>query len=48
MNPISSNISSAMCAVIALHVALGIYIYRAYFAAEDSVDDQADVDKKQD
>lgn len=31
LTEISSNIYSAVAAVIALHVALGLYIYRAYF-----------------
>ncbi|XP_058462804.1 vacuolar ATPase assembly integral membrane protein VMA21 homolog isoform X2 [Malaya genurostris] len=34
--PVSSNIYSAVSAVIALHIALGLYIYRAYFDSESS------------
>ncbi|XP_013101162.1 vacuolar ATPase assembly integral membrane protein VMA21 homolog [Stomoxys calcitrans] len=31
LNDLSSNIYSAVGAVLALHLALGLYIYRAYF-----------------
>ncbi|XP_058830899.1 vacuolar ATPase assembly integral membrane protein VMA21 homolog [Topomyia yanbarensis] len=31
LTPVSSNIYSAVSAVIVLHIALGLYIYRAYF-----------------
>ncbi|XP_055601159.1 vacuolar ATPase assembly integral membrane protein VMA21 homolog [Uranotaenia lowii] len=31
LDPVTSNIYSAVSAVIALHIALGLYIYRAYF-----------------
>lgn len=31
LSSVSGNIYSAVAAVIALHVALGLYIYRAYF-----------------
>lgn len=31
LSTVSSNIYSAVGAVIALHIALGLYIYRAYF-----------------
>ncbi|XP_055529985.1 vacuolar ATPase assembly integral membrane protein VMA21 homolog [Wyeomyia smithii] len=31
LTPVTSNIYSAIAAVIALHIALGLYIYRAYF-----------------
>lgn len=34
LTEISSNIYSAVAAVIALHVALGLYIYRAYFYSD--------------
>lgn len=34
LTEITSNIYSAVAAVIALHVALGLYIYRAYFYTE--------------
>uniref|UniRef100_A0A0K8TPH2 Vacuolar ATPase assembly integral membrane protein VMA21 homolog n=1 Tax=Tabanus bromius TaxID=304241 RepID=A0A0K8TPH2_TABBR len=36
LNTISSNIFSAISAVISLHIALGLYIYRAYFEAKTS------------
>lgn len=36
LSSVSSNIYSAVCAVIALHVALGLYIYRAYFDSGSS------------
>lgn len=35
LEPIRSNIYSAVSAVIALHIALGLYIYKAYFGADD-------------
>lgn len=31
LSTVNSNIYSAVSAVIALHIALGLYIYRAYF-----------------
>lgn len=31
LSSVTSNIYSAVAAVIALHIALGLYIYRAYF-----------------
>uniref|UniRef100_T1E3B8 Vacuolar ATPase assembly integral membrane protein VMA21 homolog n=1 Tax=Psorophora albipes TaxID=869069 RepID=T1E3B8_9DIPT len=34
LSSINSNIYSAVAAVIALHVALGFYIYRAYFYSD--------------
>ncbi|XP_019865798.1 vacuolar ATPase assembly integral membrane protein VMA21 homolog [Aethina tumida] len=34
LNNLPSNVWSAVLAVIVLHVALGMYIYRAYFEAE--------------
>lgn len=36
LTEISSNIYSAVAAVIALHIALGLYIYRAYFYSDPS------------
>ncbi|XP_053689972.1 vacuolar ATPase assembly integral membrane protein VMA21 homolog [Sabethes cyaneus] len=36
LTPVSSNIYSAVAAVIALHIALGLYIYRAYFDSSSS------------
>lgn len=31
---VQSNIYSAIAAVVTLHLALGLYLYRAYFNAE--------------
>lgn len=31
---VQSNIYAAISAVIALHIALGLYLYRAYFEAD--------------
>ncbi|ALC45113.1 CG5969, partial [Drosophila busckii] len=36
MTEINVNIAAAVGAVAALHIALGIYIYRAYFGASSS------------
>lgn len=36
LTEVSSNIYSAVAAVIALHIALGLYIYRAYFYSDSS------------
>ncbi|KAH8300496.1 hypothetical protein KR018_009206 [Drosophila ironensis] len=36
MSEVKVNISSAVGAVVALHIALGLYIYRAYFGATGS------------
>lgn len=36
LSTVTSNIYSAVCAVIALHLALGLYIYRAYFDSGSS------------
>ncbi|XP_031631084.1 vacuolar ATPase assembly integral membrane protein VMA21 homolog [Contarinia nasturtii] len=35
-DPIPSNIWAAVSAVVALHIALGLYLYRAYFGAEET------------
>jgi len=35
MSELKVNIGSAVGAVAALHVALGLYIYRAYFGGSD-------------
>lgn len=34
LSAVQSNIYAAISAVIALHVALGLYLYRAYFEAD--------------
>ncbi|XP_067647857.1 vacuolar ATPase assembly integral membrane protein VMA21 homolog [Eurosta solidaginis] len=34
MSEVTANIYSAVGAVVALHVALGLYIYRAYFSGD--------------
>lgn len=39
---IQSNIYSAIAAVVALHLALGLYLYRAYFNAEKSASSKED------
>lgn len=36
LTEVTSNIYSAVAAVIALHVALGLYIYRAYFYSDSA------------
>lgn len=36
LSEVNQNIYSAVAAVIALHVALGLYIYRAYFYSEST------------
>ncbi|XP_055325143.1 vacuolar ATPase assembly integral membrane protein VMA21 homolog [Sitodiplosis mosellana] len=33
--PVPSNIWAAVSAVVTLHVALGLFLYRAYFSEED-------------
>ena len=38
LSSVASNIYSAIGAVIALHIALGLYIYRAYFSTSDKDD----------
>ncbi|KAG4069706.1 hypothetical protein HA402_002285 [Bradysia odoriphaga] len=39
---VQSNIYSAVAAVITLHLALGLYLYRAYFNAEKSAAQKED------
>lgn len=34
VNTVTSNVMSAVAAVLALHLALGLFIYRAYFEAD--------------
>ncbi|CAH1100287.1 unnamed protein product [Psylliodes chrysocephalus] len=34
ITPMTSNISSAVLAVVTLHIALGMYIYKAYSEAD--------------
>lgn len=49
--PVTSNIYSAVAAVIALHIALGLYIYRAYFdsgPSESNVGVHPKISHKQD
>ncbi|XP_062561721.1 vacuolar ATPase assembly integral membrane protein VMA21 homolog [Armigeres subalbatus] len=41
LTEISSNIYSAVAAVIALHIALGLYIYRAYFYSDSAASQPA-------
>ncbi|XP_061401722.1 vacuolar ATPase assembly integral membrane protein VMA21 homolog [Musca vetustissima] len=36
LTDLNTNIYSAVGAVLALHLALGLYIYRAYFGGKDS------------
>lgn len=48
LSSISSNIYSAVAAVIALHVALGLYIYRAYFDSGPAEPPASKVAQKQD
>ncbi|CAH1159659.1 unnamed protein product [Phaedon cochleariae] len=45
--PIASNVWSAIFAVIILHVAVGLYIYKAYFEA-DKVKHLVKPDEKED
>ncbi|VEN40393.1 unnamed protein product [Callosobruchus maculatus] len=35
-SPLTSNVWSAVFAVVVLHIAVGMYIYRAYFEADKS------------
>ncbi|KAJ6630902.1 Vacuolar ATPase assembly integral membrane protein VMA21 like, partial [Pseudolycoriella hygida] len=39
---VQSNIYSAVAAVVALHFALGLYLYRAYFNAEATASPKED------
>lgn len=39
---VQSNIYSAIAAVITLHLALGLYLYRAYFTVETSESSKED------
>lgn len=47
LSSVSSNIYAAVAAVIALHIALGLYIYRAYFDSGPS-DQSTKLAQKQD
>ncbi|KAH8381032.1 vacuolar ATPase assembly integral membrane protein VMA21 homolog [Drosophila serrata] len=42
ISEVKVNIASAVGAVVALHIALGLYIYRAYFGASGSKAVKAD------
>ncbi|XP_055625267.1 vacuolar ATPase assembly integral membrane protein VMA21 homolog [Toxorhynchites rutilus septentrionalis] len=48
LSDVSSNIYSAISAVIVLHIALGLYIYRAYFDGPSSPGDSRKESQKQD
>lgn len=39
---VSANVWSAIAAVMVLHIALGLYIYKAYSSAEKVKDDKTD------
>jgi len=42
ISEVKVNIASAVGAVVALHIALGLYIYRAYFGAPGSKGSKTD------
>jgi formate hydrogenlyase subunit 3/multisubunit Na+/H+ antiporter MnhD subunit len=48
LSSMQSNIYSAVVAVVALHIALGLYLYRAYFDHSDQTSPTRTTNEKED